>query len=288
MSKPKLQLSIKEIILTAIATLLALGSFVADDLSVVFTILIIAAILLVILCVLHSGKLLYRIVFAVGSILILVLIGWKAYQHVNSTNRVSLENKTSAFLPLTTTQQIMPPNASRDMPQPRPASPQTDVPVADLEVLEFSSLGVIEFRNNTRQTVTILSLECNLLPSDGGDGASTIEAMSIVPKSIKKFNFQPMMTGGRKCTTVAPLSSTWQGEVEEAKRRYGNCLAVIFLLPQGTFIHQIKDHYRNLGAGDLPVGQAKLTINYMLGNDRKVFTVPLAGSLWSYDDCSPH
>ena len=198
MPKKSLELSTKEVILTAIATLLALGSFVADDLYVVFTILTISAILLIALCVLHSGRKLYRSIFAVASVLGLVFIGWRSYQHVTLPHRaIQGYDSSDSPQPKATEQapaSIKSENSTQNRPTfDRPAPPHTRSYESDLDVLEFSSLGVIEIRNNTRQTVTILSLECNLMPQDGGDGASTIEAMSIPPKSIQKFNFPPMI-----------------------------------------------------------------------------------------------
>jgi acyl carrier protein len=179
-------------------------------------------------------------------------------------------------------------NAFPHHPLSTPASSRTQGSKNDVDVLEFSSLGAITIQNNTQAAVTILSIVSTLVTAQGGDSTSENQVMIVPPNTIRQFKFDDMLASTQRLTTVGPLAQTWEGEVAEANRRFSGCLTLGFLLPEGTALAQIKDHYRGLGAGDLPIGHASTVITYIVGNERKTRSVPMVAILWTIDGCVPH
>jgi hypothetical protein len=98
-SEKRFQFTIKEALLTLAATALALGSCKADDPLLFIPMLLLSWVAFILICILHKGKAIFRLVCGVAISIVLLFVGWR----INKTSKSSADSQggevKSASLP---------------------------------------------------------------------------------------------------------------------------------------------------------------------------------------------
>lgn len=172
-----------------------------------------------------------------------------------------------------------------ELPKPDWPKPGLDT-ISDhdaLQVLNFDSLsGYITVQNHSKNDpVTIIGV---VYSTDEGSQSSS-EAEEVPPEKIAQFYVGNDSLKGVTFDIVPPLSSTWQGQIEESQKEYRGCIQSFLFWPSGPTLQQVIDHFVKFNLGVLPTGNGTGTVIYTIRQSRNRINFPLKVLIAKRRDC---